>query len=127
MRRVLLFALIAVLPGLAQTPSSMVVTTHWLAARLGRPDIVIVHVARDRQGYDAGHIPGARLLLLNDIAPRRDGIANELAPVDQLKHAFEAVGVGDGVRVVLYGEEGNVFAARAWWTLDYLGHTADAA
>lgn len=127
MRRLLLFALIGAMPAFSQTPSSMVVTTQWLAARLGRPDIVIVHVARDRQTYDAGHIPGARLLLLNDIAPRVKGIASELAPVDELKRAFEAVGVGNGSRVVLYGEEGNVFAARAWWTLDYLGHAADAA
>lgn len=105
----------------------MVVTTQWLAARLGRPDIVVVQVARERQGYDTGHIPGARLLLLKDIAVSRNGIANELPPVEQLRRAFEAVGIGDGVRVVLYSEEANLYAARAWWTLDYLGHAADAA
>lgn len=127
MRWAFLLTMIAALSGFAQTPSSMVVTTQWLAARLGRPDVVIVQVARGREAYDAGHIPGARLLLLGDIAVSRNGVPTELAPVEQLKRAFESVGVGDGVRVVLYGEEGNVFAARAWWTLDYLGHAADAA
>jgi thiosulfate/3-mercaptopyruvate sulfurtransferase len=57
----------------------------------------------------------------------RDGLANELAPIEQLKRAFESVGVADGSRVVLYSENANLYAARAWWTLDYLGHAADAA
>ena len=127
--------LVAIIPTLlmvaaaafGQTPSSMVVTTEWLASRLDRPDIVIVQVARDRQEYDAGHLPGARLLLLNEIAVRRDGIPNELAPVEQLRRTFERVGVGDGNRVVLYSEEANLFATRAWWTLDYLGQAENAA
>ncbi len=127
MRRLLRFAILLTLPACAQTPSSMVVTTQWLAARPGRPDIVVVQVARERQAYDAAHIPGARLLMLSDIAVTRGSIPNELASVDQLKRAFEAVGIADGKRVVLYSEEANLFAARAWWTLDYLGHAADAA
>jgi thiosulfate/3-mercaptopyruvate sulfurtransferase len=115
------------LPALAQTPSSMVITTQWLAARLGQPDIVIVHVAPDRKQYDAAHLPGARFLALQDIVVMRDKLPNELPPVDQLKRAFESVGVGDNTRVVLYSENANLYAARAWWTLDYLGHAASAA
>jgi len=115
------------LPALAQTPSSMVVTTQWLAARLGQPDIVIVQVGSDRKQYDAAHIPGARFLALTDIVVTRDKLVSELPPVDQLKRAFESVGIGDNTRVVLYSENANLYAARAWWTFDYLGHAASAA
>jgi thiosulfate/3-mercaptopyruvate sulfurtransferase len=126
MKRFLILFLVCS-PALAQTPSSMVVTTQWLAARLGQPDIVIVHVAPDRKQYDAAHIPGARFLALSDIVVTRDQLVNELPPVDQLKRAFESVGVGDNTRAVLYSENANLYAARAWWTLDYLGHAANAA
>ena len=111
----------------AQTPSSMVVTTQWLAARLGRPDLVIVYVSPDRKQYDAGHIPGARYLALGDIVDTSNKVANELPPVEKLKRAFESVGVGDSARVILYSDNANLYAARAWWTLDYLGHADIAA
>src|SRR3954463_16353126 len=106
----------------AQTMSSMVVTTQWLASRLGMPEIVVVEVGPDRQHYDAGHIPGARFLPLSEILATRNRVANELPAVAQLKRAFESVGVGDNTRVVLYSDNANLYAARAWWTLDYLGH-----
>lgn len=126
MKRFLILILLCA-PALAQTPSSMVVTAQWLAARLDQPDIVIVHVAPDRKQYDAAHLPGARFLALQDIVITRDKLPNELPPVEQLKRAFESVGVGDNTRVVLYSENANLYAARAWWTLDYLGHAGSAA
>ncbi len=127
MKRALLLALWFAAPALGQTPSSMVVTTQWLAARLGRPDIVIVHVGVDRTQYDAGHIPGARFLPLSEIVVNRDRIANELSPVEQLKRALESVGIGDNTRAVLYSDNANLYAARLWWTLDYLGASAQAS
>jgi thiosulfate/3-mercaptopyruvate sulfurtransferase len=127
MKRVLTVVLLLGCLAAAQTKSSMVVTTQWLASRLGMPEIVVVEVGPDRQHYDAGHIPGARFLPLSDIVVTRDRVANELPPVAQLKRAFESVGVGDNTRVVLYSDNANLYAARAWWTLDYLGHAENAS
>jgi thiosulfate/3-mercaptopyruvate sulfurtransferase len=105
---------------------SLLVTTEQLARRLDDPRTVVVHVGRDRASYDAGHIPGARFLPLSSIVTERDGIPNELPAPEQLESAFEGVGVGDGSRVVLYGDLAGLAAARAFFTLDYLGKT-DAA
>lgn len=127
MKRALIAVLMLVAPALAQTPASMVVTTQWLAARLGQPDIVIVHVGLDRGQYDSGHIPGARFLPLSEIVVNRDKITNELPPVAQLKRALESVGIGDDKRVILYSDNANLYAARLWWTLDYLGAAGHAA
>ena len=105
-----------------QVRGSMLVSTEWVARHLTDSSVVILHVARERAEYDAGHLPGARFLAVGQIAVVRDKVSNELAPVEDLKKAFESVGVGDGTHVVLYGERQGLWAARAWFTLDYLGH-----
>jgi thiosulfate/3-mercaptopyruvate sulfurtransferase len=107
--------------------SSMVVSTDWLADHERDPRIVVVHVGRDRASYDAGHIPGARFLSLGEIAVPLNGVANELPPIASLQKTFESIGIGDGSRVILYGDLHGLLAARAYWTLDYLGHGDRAA
>ena len=91
---------------------TLLVTTEELEDRLGDPRTVILHVGRDRASYDAGHIPGARFLPLSSLVTERDGVPNELPPAAQLEAAFEAVGVSDNSRVVLYGDLGGL-AGRA--------------
>jgi len=98
----------------------MLVTTGWLADHLRDPDVVVLCIDSAPEFY-ARHIPGARQIKLSEIAVTRDGIPNELPPIDALQRAFSAVGVSNGSRVVLYGERSNLFAARAYFTLDYLG------
>lgn len=104
----------------------LLVSTGELARRLNDPRTVVIHVGRDRAGYDAGHIPGARFLPLSSLVTEVDGIPNELPPPAQLEAAFEAVGVGDGTRPVLYGDLEGLAAARAFFSLDYLGKTDGA-
>jgi thiosulfate/3-mercaptopyruvate sulfurtransferase len=108
-------------------PADMLVQTSWLAAHLADKNLVILHVGTDRNSYDAAHIPGARFLALSEIAVSRNGIPNELPPVNDLKATFERLGVGDHSRVVLYGDMLGLFATRAYFTLDYLGHGSSAA
>jgi thiosulfate/3-mercaptopyruvate sulfurtransferase len=81
----------------------------------------VLHVGRDRASYDQGHVPGARFLALSSIVTESGGNANELPAVAALEEAFEAVGVSDASRVVLYGDLDGLAAARAFFTLDYLG------
>lgn len=105
---------------------TMLVTTDQLARRLNDPRLVVIHVGRDRASYDAGHIPGAAFLPLTSIVTEVNGLPNELPAPEALEAAFEMVGVSDHSRVVLYGDLAGLAAARAFFTLDYLGKT-DAA
>ena len=107
--------------------SGMIVSTAWLAAHLNDPKVVILHVARARAHYDEGHIPRARFAAWDEITATRDGVPNELAPVADLQQLFERLGVGDDARIVLYGDNSGLSAARAYFTLDYLGHGERAA
>ncbi|HBY62851.1 MAG TPA: hypothetical protein DEH78_23760 [Solibacterales bacterium] len=98
------------------------VTTGWLAQRLNDPNLVLLHVGGPKD-YDAGHIPGARLIGVGDIAVSEDaGLKVQLPDVEALRAAFGKLGVGDASRIVIYpGQSAMQSATRVWFTLDYLG------
>lgn len=104
-----------------RTPNAvpLVVNGDWLAKHLTDARQVIIHAASSRPEYDAGHVPGARLLLFGTYAPTLEGLSTQLAPVAQLDSALESLGVNDGDRLVIYGQP--IPVARLLVTLDYLG------
>lgn len=139
-RRVFRLACVACLLGLVFIPTfsiarttskdvhpDMLVSTTWLANHLHDSNLVILCVADDADFYSRGHIPGAHLIRSSDLLVTRDGIPNELPPAAALKSLFERAGVNNNSRIVLYGERSGILAARAYFTLDYLGVAADAA
>jgi thiosulfate/3-mercaptopyruvate sulfurtransferase len=107
--------------------AQMLVTTAWLAEHLNDHDLVVLCIDSTPEFYSKGHIPGARQIKLGEITVTRDGIPFELPPVEELRRVFAAAGVSNKSRVVLYGERLNLFAARAYFTLDYLGVAGHAA
>jgi thiosulfate/3-mercaptopyruvate sulfurtransferase len=107
--------------------AEMLVSSGWLAGHLHDKDLVVICVAASPTFYSDRHIPGARLLRLQDITITRGDIPNELPPADQLKATLEKIGITDRSRIVLYGERYNLLAARAYFTLDYLGLAEHAA
>jgi thiosulfate/3-mercaptopyruvate sulfurtransferase len=123
---ILLFALAAgaAPPQSAQAPAhpEMLVSTAWLAEHLKDSDLVILHVTDKRADYDRGHIPGAHFLQTSRFVDEHVGAMSELPPVEQLKKVFEEAGVGDNSRVVIYTTAWFPMAARAYYTLDFLGH-----
>ena len=101
----------------------MIVSAQWLAEHLNDPKVVVLQVAAamgpERAGYDAGHIPGARLLQSEDFM---EGDNAELPPPEKLKETFERLGISNDSRVVVYATDWYPMAARVYYTLDYLGH-----
>lgn len=129
--RFFLLALTIVLLGGCAAPAprpaslpDIVVSADALAR--GIDGAVVVHVARDRADYDAGHVPGARFLPLSAVAAERGGVPNMLPPLADVRASFEALGVSDGSHVVLYGDLGGLAAARALYALDAIGHPGGA-
>ncbi|MBS1810809.1 MAG: sulfurtransferase [Acidobacteria bacterium] len=136
MKRITLTLLISLmLPGLvfAQAKktsagrSDLLVSTDWLAKNASNPKVILIYVGRDNKDYVAGHIPNARFLALTDLVTTRDGKPNEMPPVEKLKTVFAGLGVNNDSRIVLYSDNYNLFAARAYFTLDYLGLGDQAA
>lgn len=126
MRNILVGLFAVASTSFAAVNADLLVSTGWLAQHLTDANLVVVHVAANRTGYDNGHIPGARFLALPEIAVTRDGIANELPAVADLKATFEKLGVSDNSRVIVYTEGSVLPATRAFFTLDYLGHESHA-
>jgi thiosulfate/3-mercaptopyruvate sulfurtransferase len=107
--------------------SEMLVSTSWLEQHLSERDLVVLYIGHDRGQFDSGHIPGSRYVRLDELVEQHKDSLNELPSVSDLQATFESVGVGDQSRVVLTGDAKGVLAARAYFTLDYLGHSDHAA
>jgi thiosulfate/3-mercaptopyruvate sulfurtransferase len=104
----------------------LLVDAAWLSLRLDS-GVVVVHVGRTDSLYRAAHVPGARFLSLQALATTVNGVPNEFPSADELAQTFRDLGIGDSARVVLYGDDPGVLAARAWVALDVLGHGNRAA
>jgi thiosulfate/3-mercaptopyruvate sulfurtransferase len=108
-------------PDAATTP--LLVGPLWLAEHLGDPNLRVVDV-RAQEKYDAGHIPAAINLFALDLDVVDDRKVSNLKPADQVAQLLGALGIGDGHQVVVYDDARTVWAARVFWALDYLGHSA---
>jgi thiosulfate/3-mercaptopyruvate sulfurtransferase len=105
---------------------AVIVNTDWLAVHLDS-GVVVVHVGRDDAAFRAGHVPGARFLAMSAVAASVNGIPNEFPAVAQLTASFRTLGIGDRARVVIYGDDPGILAARTWTALDILGHGGRAS
>ena len=115
------------------------VSTAWLAAHLGDPDLrvfesttylrpaepgaaVPYHPEAGREDYERGHIPGAGFLDLPGELSRKDAAVHfMMLPADEFAAVMARHGVGEGTRVVLYSRDRVMWATRVWWMLRVMG------
>ena len=75
-----------------------------------------------RAKWTEGHIPGAGFAdLTRDLSDRTSTLNYMMPPATQFAEAMGTLGVGDGVRVILYDRAVNMWAARVWWMLRAFG------
>jgi thiosulfate/3-mercaptopyruvate sulfurtransferase len=91
------------------------------AKKLGGKNLVLLH-AGTKADYDAGHLPGAQLVTLMDLAVNGEGgLRLELPPPTELRDRLLRMGVSDQSEVIVYtGGESVQTATRVWFTFDYL-------
>jgi len=105
------------------------VSTEWLAARLDDPHIIPVDAswylptANRNPGaeYLAGHIPGAVFFDIDGVADKSSGLPHMLLPPEEFGRQVGALGIGDGMTVVIYDEAGLFSAPRVWWEFLTMG------
>ena len=98
----------------------VLVTTEWLAERLGDGGVVIAEVDENPDLYDEGHIPGASKLHWRD--DLQDPIERDLIEKESFESLMGGLGVSNSTPIVLYGDKNNWFAAYAYWYLKIYGH-----
>ncbi len=108
-----------------------IVTTEWLAAHRGDPDLVVVDaswylpaMARDpRAEYLAAHIPGAVFWDLDQLADPTSPLPHMLPEPATAGRQVGALGIADHDTVVVYDGSGTQMTApRVWWHLKVIGH-----
>ncbi|HPD94048.1 MAG: 3-mercaptopyruvate sulfurtransferase [Rhodobacter sp.] len=105
------------------------VSTDWLAAHMGDPDLRILDASwhmpatgRDaRAEYRDEHIPGARFFDIDEISDQRSALPHMAPPPEKFVSRMRALGVGDGHQVVVYDTKGVWSAPRVWWTFRLMG------
>jgi thiosulfate/3-mercaptopyruvate sulfurtransferase len=122
MQSVVLAAIVTAALGFAPGGDpGMLVSGAWLEARLKDPGVVILHAGAEKD-YEAGHIPGARLLKLDDISKTGEGgLRLELPDAQTLAAAFGKLGVGAQSRIVICAGVAPPAATRTWFTLEAMG------
>jgi len=106
------------------------VETDWLADRLNDSGVRIVDATWylpdvDRSGRDEHaerHIPGAVYWDLDEIVDPADPLPHMLPDAAIFAGHMARLGIGDGMKVVVYDGVGSMTAPRVWWTLRSFGH-----
>jgi len=100
--------------------NAVLVTTEWLAERLGEDGLVVAEVDENPDLYDEGHIPGAVKLHWRD--DLQDPVERDIVDRETFERVLGERGIGNSTTVVLYGDKNNWFAAYAHWYLKVYGH-----
>ncbi len=109
--------------------SDPLVSTAWLAERLGRDDLRVLDGSwwmpaenRDpRAEYLDAHIPGAVFFDIDAIADRTVDLPHMLPAPEAFAEAAGQLGLSRHGTIVAYDTFGVRAAARVWWTLKVMG------
>ena len=101
----------------------MLVSTEWLAGELGASDLHVVDATlflpgsgRDPKAeFGFEHIPGAVFMDLPEVRDTSSELPEMLPSAEKFASRMQALGIGDGARIVLYDNSPLHTAARAWW------------
>ncbi|MBU2016395.1 MAG: sulfurtransferase [Alphaproteobacteria bacterium] len=113
----------------------ILVSTDWLAAELGKPDLCILDASlflpgtpRDpRAEFEAAHIPGAAFMDLPTLNDPDDPTPGMLPPDTLMTQRAQALGINTDSRVIVYDNSPTHSAARGWWMVRLYGLGASAA
>jgi len=109
-----------------------IVTCEQLKQLQANDEVTIVdvrfHLQQPHLGkelYDKAHLSGAYFLDIDkDLSGEieQHGGNHPLPNIDQLASKLGSIGIHLDRKVVIYDDIGGMFAARAWWLLNYIGH-----
>jgi thiosulfate/3-mercaptopyruvate sulfurtransferase len=100
----------------AGDPTLRIADCRWVLGQPGAGEVA----------YQAGHLPGAIYIDLDEDLADRDGFGapgrHPLPSPAEVAQTLGRAGIRDDDLVVAYDDVGGWVAARLWWMLDVLGH-----
>jgi len=108
---------------------NLLVSTDWLAAELGKSDLRVIdatmflaqHGRQARAEFEAAHIPGAVFFDIDEVSDSTSPLPHMLPSAEKFASRMQALGLGDGSRIVVYDNSPLRSAARVWWMLTLFG------
>ncbi len=106
------------------------VTTEWLAAALGQPDVAVFDATmylpnepkNGRVEFAIAHIPGARYFDIDVVADQDSSLPHMVPTPGRFAKLIGAMGISNTTRVIFYDQKGLASAARGWWLMGLFGH-----
>ncbi|MCQ4159006.1 rhodanese-like domain-containing protein [Roseomonas sp. GC11] len=106
------------------------VSTAWLAAELGKPDLLVFDTTKYLPNepkdalaeFAAGHLPGARFFDIDEVADPETELPHMAPTPGRAARLLGQLGISNHHRVVFYDQKGLFSAARGWWLLRLFGH-----
>ncbi len=97
------------------------VSTDWVAAHTGDPNVRIVESNEDTLLYASGHVPGA--VHVDWTADLNDQLRRDYIERAGFQALMSKIGVTPDTTVVFYGDKNNWWACYAFWVFQLFGHT----
>jgi len=115
---------------MASIEKNALVSTDWLAEHAKAPDIRVVDATytlptlkrHPRAEYEEAHIPGAVFFDIDDVADAAADLPHMVPDATKFSSRVRKLGLGDGVRIVVYDNNRFSASARVWWMFRMFGH-----
>lgn len=112
------------------TPQSPIVSTDWLFEHLNSPDVHIVDASwympnsgiNPKTEYEKCHIPNAVFFDIDEICETNTSLPHMAPSPEKFSSRARSLGMGDGIRIVIYDQQGIFSAPRVWWMFRLMGH-----
>jgi thiosulfate/3-mercaptopyruvate sulfurtransferase len=109
--------------GAIMTTTDPLVSTEWLAANLGKPNVKVIDASFKMPGvlplpkddFLAKHIPGAVFFDVDAVSDHSNPLPHMFPSAEQFGRDVGALGIGNDDTVVVYDSGGWVAGPRAWW------------
>ncbi len=114
---------------MASPAKSWLVETEWLNDQLGDPNLVVFDATwylpgtrgDAREHYLEEHIPDSLFFDIDDISDLSSPLPHMLPNPIKFSSRMRRLGVGDGMKIVIYDHLDLFSAARAWWMFRAMG------
>ena len=98
------------------------VSTQWLADHSKDSDLVVVQTSFNRGEYNAEHLPGARFLWFNWLAPSTPDLSTEMPALNDAQKVLEDLGISNNSKIVIvFGRNLVSTTTRMLLAFSYLG------
>ncbi|WP_240008225.1 3-mercaptopyruvate sulfurtransferase [Pseudaquidulcibacter saccharophilus] len=106
------------------------VSTEWLAEHIDSPDIHVIDASwfmpnsgrNAKQEYEFCHIKGAVFFDIDEIADLTSPYPHMVPSPEKFASRVRKLGLGDGVKIIIYDSHGIFSAPRVWWMFRLMGH-----